>query len=55
MQSIVRLRLGSWQAQEASCLLHDIAEINQPAAFPDHVEQITMLAGRRVGLMFNCT
>jgi hypothetical protein len=30
-------------------------EIDQAATFPDNVEEVTMLAGCRVGLMFNCT
>jgi hypothetical protein len=33
----------------------DIVEISQAAAFADHVEQIAVLAGCGVGLMFNCT
>jgi hypothetical protein len=30
-------------------------EIGQAAAFSDDVEQVAVLAGCRVGLMFNCT
>jgi hypothetical protein len=48
-RSIVRLRLGSWQAQEASCLLSDIVEIDQTATFADHVEQVAVLASGGVG------
>ena len=49
MRSIVRLRLGSRQAQEASCLLSDIVKIDQGATFSDYVEQIAVFAGCRVG------
>src|ERR1700737_558590 len=49
MRSAVRLRFGSWQAQEASGFLRDIVEIDQTATFADHVKQVAVLAGRRVG------
>ena len=39
------------QAQKATGLGEDVAELNEPAAFPDHVEQIAVLTGGRVGLM----
>jgi hypothetical protein len=48
-------RVGSWQAEKAPCFVGDVGEFGQAAAFADDVEQIAMLAGRRVGLMFNCT
>src|SRR6202162_3185408 len=49
MWSIVRIRFGSWQTQEASCFLGDIVEIDETATFSDHVKQVAVLGGRRVG------
>jgi hypothetical protein len=46
---MIRFRFGSWQAQEASCLLCHVVEIDQTASFADHVEQVAMLSGCRVG------
>jgi hypothetical protein len=48
-------RIGPWQAEKASCFVGDIAEIEKAAALADDVEQVTMLAGGGIGLMFNCT
>ncbi len=41
-------RVGSWQAEKAPCFIGDVGEFGQAAAFADDVEQIAMLAGRRV-------
>ena len=41
-------RVGSWQAEKAPCFIGDVGEIGEAAAFADDVEQIAMLAGRRV-------
>jgi hypothetical protein len=43
------------QLQKAPRLLGDLAEATKPKAFADDVEEIAMLAGRGIGLMFNCT
>lgn len=43
------------QAEKPSCLIGDVLEIDKAAAFADDVQEIAMFAGRRVGLMFNCT
>jgi hypothetical protein len=48
-------RVGSWNAEKAPCFIGDIGKVGKAAAFADDVEQIAMLAGRRVRLMFNCT
>jgi hypothetical protein len=50
-----RLRFGTRQLQETPCFPRDLAEVAKPKAFPDDVEQIAVLGGRGVGLMFNCT
>ena len=44
-----RLRVRAGQAQEASRLVGDVAEVEKAAAFADDVEEIAMLAGRGVG------
>ncbi len=44
-------RLGAWQAEEASCLIEDIAQASEAAVDGDQVEQIAMLAGGGIGLM----
>ncbi len=41
-------RVGSRQAEKAPCFIGDVGEIGEAAAFTDDVEQIAMLAGRRV-------
>ena len=41
-------RVRSWQAEKAPCFIDDVGEIGEAAAFADDVEQIAMLAGRRV-------
>jgi hypothetical protein len=51
----VGFRLWSRQAEEAPGLNGDVVEIDKAAARADDVEQIAMLAGGGVGLMFNCT
>ena len=38
----------SRQAEKAPCFIGDVREIGEAAAFADDVEQIAMLAGRRV-------
>ncbi len=41
-------RVRSRQAEKAPCLIGDVGEIGEAAAFADDVEQIAMFAGRRV-------
>ncbi len=41
-------RVRSWQAEKAPCFIDDVGEFGEAAAFADDVEQIAMLAGRRV-------
>jgi len=36
-------------------LIGDVAEFDQAAALADDIEKVAVIAGRRVGLMFNCT
>ena len=50
-----RLRFSTRQVQEAPRFVRDFAEVPNPKAFLDDVEQIAVLGGRSVGLMFNCT
>ncbi len=45
---MVWCRVGSWQAEKAPCFIDDVGEFGEAAAFTDDVEQIAMLAGRRV-------
>jgi len=49
------LRFSTRQVQEAPRFVRDFAEVPNPKAFLDDVEQIAVLGGRSVGLMFNCT
>ena len=41
-------RVRSRQAEKAPCFIGNVGEIGEAAAFADDVEQIAMLAGRRV-------
>ena len=41
--------LLAWQAEKATSLSDDVAEPKQPTAFLDDVEQIAVLASRRIG------
>ena len=41
-------RVRSWQAEKAPCFIDDVGEFGEAAAFADDVEQIAVLAGRRV-------
>ena len=43
------------QAEERTRLVGDVLEVDQAAAFANHIEQVAMFAGGGVGLMFNCT
>ena len=45
---MVCCRVRSWQTEKAPCFIRDVGEIGEAAAFADDVEQIAMLAGRRV-------
>ena len=40
--------VGSWKAEKASCFIGNFGEFGETTAFSDDVEQIAMLAGRRV-------
>ncbi len=42
-------RVRPWQAEKAPCLIGDVGEIGEAAAFANDVEQIAVFAGRRVG------
>jgi hypothetical protein len=35
------------------CLIGDVAKFDQPAALADDIEEVAVIAGRRVGLMFS--
>ena len=48
---MVWLRLGSWHGEKAPGLVGDVAEVDKAAALTDDVQEIAMIAGRRVGLM----
>jgi hypothetical protein len=48
---MVWLRLRSRKAEKVSGLIGDVAEFDQAAALADDIEKVTMLSGRRVGLM----
>ncbi|MGE0233487.1 MAG: hypothetical protein AB7S46_17055, partial [Flavobacteriaceae bacterium] len=56
-----RARLRGWvglrprQAEEPSRFGLDIVEIIEVAGPTDNIEQVAMLAGGGIGLMFNCT
>ena len=50
-----RYRVGPWQAEEHPRFIERVAQAIKPAVEGDEVEQIAMLAGGGVGLMFNCT
>jgi hypothetical protein len=39
------------QAEERTCLIGDILEVDQAAAFADDIEQVAMFARGGVGLM----
>ena len=52
---MVRLRLWSWHGEKAPGLVGDVVEVDKAAALTDNVQEIAMIAGGRVGLMFNCT
>ena len=48
-------RVNPRKAQEAPCLLDDIAERGQPTALPDHVEQVAVLRRGGIGPMTGST
>jgi hypothetical protein len=52
---MVWFRLRSRQAEKVPGLVGDVAEIGKAAARADDIEEVAVIAGRRVGLMFNCT
>ena len=49
------MRLELRQAQKPARLLQYVAERMKTAGAGDHIEQVAMLAGRKVDLMCNCT
>jgi hypothetical protein len=49
------LGLRTWQGEEATRLAHGITQGAESAAQTDEVEEIAVLTGRGIGLMFNCT
>jgi hypothetical protein len=52
---MVSLRLRSRHGEKAPGFVGDVVEVDQGTAFADDVEEIAVVAGRRIGLMFNCT
>jgi hypothetical protein len=48
---MVWLRLRSWHGEKAPGLVGDVVEVDKAAALADDVEEIAVVAGRRVGLM----
>jgi hypothetical protein len=50
-----RLRFDARQAQKSAGFVGDIVEVDETATLANDVQQITMLAGGGIGLMFNCT
>jgi hypothetical protein len=48
-------KVGTRQAEKGSRLVESITQPVQATVHGDEVEEITMLAGGGVGLMFNCT
>jgi len=52
---MVWLWLRSWHGEKAPGFVGDVVEVDKATAFADDVEEITVVAGRRIGLMFNCT
>lgn len=50
-----RFGLGWRHREEGPGLIGDVLEVDQAAAFADDVEEIAMLTGGRICLMFNCT
>ena len=50
-----RLQSDAWQAQKAAGFVGDIVEVDEAAALANDVQQIAMLAGGGVALMFKCT
>ena len=48
-------RIVPRQTQKASCLIGDIAKVEETAALADHVEEIAIFGRGGIGLMFNCT
>jgi hypothetical protein len=49
------IRVRWWPVEKGTGLVSDVLEVDEPAALADDIEEIAMLAGRGVGLMFNCT
>jgi len=49
------LWLRSREAEKVPGLVGDVAEFGKAAALADDIEKVTVIAGRRVGLMFNYT
>src|SRR5262245_38668595 len=47
-------KLTRREAEIAVSFGEDLAKLNEPAAFPDHVEEIAMLPGRRIGPFAGC-
>ena len=46
---MVWFRLRSWQAEKVPGLIGDVAEIGKAAALADDIEEVAVIAGRRVG------
>ena len=45
---MMSVRVGQWQAQEASGLVGDVLEVEQSAAFADDIKQVPMLGRGRI-------
>jgi len=52
---MVWFRLRSRKAEKVPSLIGDVAEIGKATALADDIEEVAVIASRRVGLMFNCT
>ena len=48
---MVRLWLRSRETEKVACLIGDVAEIGKATALADDIEEVAVIAGRRVGLM----
>ncbi|MFG1404301.1 hypothetical protein [Xanthobacter sediminis] len=52
---VTRIWLASLQSEEGLGLLGHVPEVDEVHGFANDIEDVAMLAGGGVGLMFNCT
>ena len=50
---MIWFRVRSRQAEKVAGLIGDVAEFNKATALADDIQQVAVIAGRRVGLMFS--